>query len=267
MPSLKIKIRNALIYGIAPIADLVHWEKPRARIIDLHDVPEKWRDDFEKKMQWLKANFNMVSLENIYSGVGLDNSRLNIALTFDDGFKEHSTFVAPVLRRLSIPATFFVPSGALEATEKFGQENLKRHGVLEFMNHQDVRLLAQDPLFEIGGHTMRHTNLGQQLSAEELEEEIIQDKKNLENIIGKPINFFAYPFGSVKNTHINSISVIKKAKYKAAFTIVPSFWSADGNYYCAGRDSLSLNESVQLWNACFRGGYDAISRFKNLFFA
>ena len=266
MSSLKTKIKNVLIYGIAPIADLTRRKKPRTRVVALHDVPEKWRDDFQKKMQWLKTNFNMVSLESVYSGAGLDNNRLNIALTFDDGFKEHATFVAPVLRNLSIPTTFFVPSGVFNDMEKFGQENLKRHGVFEFMNHQEIKTLAQDPLFNIGGHTTHHTNLGQQLSPEELENEIVQDKKNLENITGKPIDFFAYPSGNVKNIHVNSMSVIKNAKYKAAFTIVPSFWSSGGNCYRAGRDSLSLNESVQLWNACFRGGYDTVSQLKNFLF-
>ena len=99
-----------------------------------------------------------------------------------------------------------------------------------------------------------------------LENEIVQDKKNLETILGKPMHFFAYPFGSIKNLHADSAAMIKNAGYKAAFTIVPSFWFPKGDPYRAGRDSLSLDDQTALWNACLSGGYDGISRFKNFLF-
>lgn len=251
---------------VAPIACFAYRKKPRARVISLHDIPERWRNDFEEKMKWLKANCNTVSLESIYNRVGLDNNRLNVALTFDDGFKEHATFAAAVLRTLSIPATFFIPSAAIGATDKFGRENLKRRDIFKFMDVSDVKSLANDSLFQIGGHTMHHTNLGQQLSSVELEKEIVQDKYELEKIIGKSVDFFAYPFGSVKDLHTDSILYIKSAGYKAAFTIVPSFWLPDRNHYHVGRDSLSFGDSIELWSACLHGGYDAISQFKNLLF-
>src|SRR3989338_6499483 len=93
MSSLKIKILKALIRTIAPTAVFFHRDGlPRARVISLHDIPEKLKDDFEQKMRWLRAICTMVSLENIYKGEGLDKNRLNVALTFDDGFREQATF-------------------------------------------------------------------------------------------------------------------------------------------------------------------------------
>ncbi|HBB65564.1 MAG TPA: hypothetical protein DCZ84_02955 [Candidatus Vogelbacteria bacterium] len=267
MSSLKIKVKKALIRAIAPTAVFFHGDGlPRARVISLHDIPEKLKNDFEQKMRWLTATCTMVSLENIYRGERLDKNRLNVALTFDDGFREQATFAAPLLQSLSIPATFFVPSGALGATEEFGRKNLRRHGNFHFMSASELTSLADGPLFEIGGHTMHHTDLGEQLSLVELENEIVQDKKNLETILGKPMHFFAYPFGSIKNLHADSAAMIKNAGYKAAFTIVPSFWFPKGDPYRAGRDSLSLDDQTALWNACLSGGYDGISRFKNFLF-
>lgn len=49
--------------------------------------------------------------------------------------------------------------------------------------------------FEIGSHTRNHmklTSLGGRL----LREEIQESKTELENIIGKPVEVFAYPYGS-----------------------------------------------------------------------
>jgi peptidoglycan/xylan/chitin deacetylase (PgdA/CDA1 family) len=265
MSSLKIKLKNGLISAIAPLSRARHQRQTRVRVIDLHDIPGEREADFILKMEWLKKNFNMISLASAYDRVGLTNNKTNIALTFDDGFKEHSTFVAPVLRDLLIPATFFVSSGGLGAKPKFASENLKRmNGRFAFMDANDVKYLAVDPLFTIGGHTMNHTDLGRNYSAADLEKEIKHDKKDLEKAIGKKIEFFAYPFGSIKNLHRDSIAVIRDSGYKAAFTIVPSFWKQSDDPYQIGRDSLLLEDSIALWNACLSGGYDAISKFKSL---
>ncbi len=264
MWSLKSKARNFLIYSVYPIATFVFREKPYARVISLHDIPEKSQEKFLEKIQWLKSNCNIVSLDDIYNKVRLKPDSLNVALTFDDGFKEHATFVASALRRFSIPATFFIPSGVCDAGENFGKENLRRNGSFKFMSKQEVSLLARDPLFKIGGHTVHHINLGQQLSSNELEHEIVNDKRELEKITDRPIKFFAYPFGSVKDLHVDSIAIIKKTGYKAAFTIVPSFYSFKGDLFRAGRDSLSVEDPIRLWNAWLHGGYDMISWLKNL---
>lgn len=268
MSSSKAKLKNVLISLIAPFSHLLNSRTVRVRVIDLHDIPGNREVDFILKMEWLKKNFNMISLDEAFDRVGLSKEKTNIALTFDDGFKEHSSFVAPVLRNLSIPATFFVSSGGLGKTAQFASENLKRrNGQFAFMDANDVKLLADDPLFTIGGHTMNHTDLGCNHSLAELEKEIKQDKNEVEKVIGKKIRFFAYPFGSTKNLHRDSISVIKKSGYVAAFTIMPSFWKQGADQYRIGRDSFLLEDSVGVWNACLKGGYDAISKLKSLIVA
>jgi peptidoglycan/xylan/chitin deacetylase (PgdA/CDA1 family) len=112
---------------------------------------------------------------------------------------------------------------------------------------------------------MNHVNLGKQHTADELAHEIVDDKAVMEKTVGKPLRFFAYPFGSVKNLHADSISVIRRAGYKAAFTIVPSFLSSARDPYSLGRDSLLLEDSNGIWLARLRGGYDFVSRLKNTF--
>lgn len=260
---MKEKTRNALIISMAYFSTLRRRRKP-SRIISLHDIPRKSQGDFEAKMLWLKQNYNIVSLEDIYEqNDKLEDNSLNVALTFDDGFKEHAAFVAPILNRLCMPATFFIPSGSIGAPSEFGSKNLHRHGTFEFIDKAGVKIIADNPLFRIGGHTMSHADLGPSLTIDRLVSEIQEDKKNIENLIGKKIKFFAYPFGGVKNISANSISMIKSAGYLAALTIVPSFWRSDKNLYTAGRDSLSVNDPVYLWKAWLRGGYDIMSRIKN----
>jgi peptidoglycan/xylan/chitin deacetylase (PgdA/CDA1 family) len=58
----------------------------------------------------------------------------------------------------------------------------------------ELRLLAANPRFEIGGHTASHPSLRDLIPAEQ-EQEIVFGARFLETTIGKPIRAFSYPFG------------------------------------------------------------------------
>jgi peptidoglycan/xylan/chitin deacetylase (PgdA/CDA1 family) len=58
----------------------------------------------------------------------------------------------------------------------------------------ELRALAGNPLFEIGGHTANHPSL-RDLTPAQQEQEIVSGARFLEATIGKPIRAFSYPFG------------------------------------------------------------------------
>jgi peptidoglycan/xylan/chitin deacetylase (PgdA/CDA1 family) len=62
------------------------------------------------------------------------------------------------------------------------------------MTPAELRSLAANPLFEIGGHTATHPSLPM-LSRAEQEREIVSGVQFLEATLGKPIRSFSYPFG------------------------------------------------------------------------
>lgn len=55
---------------------------------------------------------------------------------------------------------------------------------------------------------------------------------------------------------------LEAAGFRAAFTIVPSFWSSDRDRYLVGRDSLSVEADERAWATALRGGYDPIGWVK-----
>jgi peptidoglycan/xylan/chitin deacetylase (PgdA/CDA1 family) len=62
-------------------------------------------DIFEKQIIFLNNNFHIKPLADYnvnYPG------KINIILTFDDGYKNHFAIVAPILKKYQVPATFFV---------------------------------------------------------------------------------------------------------------------------------------------------------------
>jgi len=72
---------------------------------------------FERHLHFLKAHFELVSLEkgleNI--GFGLVRDKPFLALTIDDGFEDNYTFAWPLLKRHGIPATVFLATDFVDS--------------------------------------------------------------------------------------------------------------------------------------------------------
>ncbi|MEP6501832.1 MAG: polysaccharide deacetylase family protein [Betaproteobacteria bacterium] len=88
--------------------------RKRARgVIMFHGVDDVHMpaEAFETNLRWLAARFRIVSLGEIVDGM-LAGRRPDphgeLALTFDDGLANHFNVAYPVLKRLGLPATFFV---------------------------------------------------------------------------------------------------------------------------------------------------------------
>jgi peptidoglycan/xylan/chitin deacetylase (PgdA/CDA1 family) len=66
---------------------------------------------FEAGLAWLAMRFEVVSLGDMARAIAQDiapGPRGEVALTFDDGLRNHCDVAYPILRRLGLPATFFV---------------------------------------------------------------------------------------------------------------------------------------------------------------
>ncbi len=265
--SLRAWSRDGLVRLAAPVSSRAYGERPRVRVIAFHDVPEPDRDSFVVKIDWLARRYRLVSVADAHARAGLDERRLNVALTFDDGFAEHATFVAPVLADLGVPAAFFVPSGAIGLSpsdaDRYGRDRLRRRGSFRFMSEHQLRELASHPLFEIGGHTTDHADLGSIGDQRALEGQIVRDKATLEQLTGTPLRWFAFPFGSSANVSARTLHTLEDAGYQAAFTIVPGFWSRERHALLVGRDSLWAGAGDGLWRSSLNGGADAIGWIKH----
>lgn len=259
----KAPLRDALIGAVAPLASIAYRERPRVRVVSFHDTPIEREREFHDRMRWLADRHAVVSLADAAQGKGLDADGLNLVLTFDDGLKEHHTVAAGVLDALGLPATFFVPTGALDLVGKqaaeFSRSGLGRSRTFEFMSSVDVHELAAHRSFAIGGHTFSHCDLG---GAADFDVELVAPRRVLEEITGHPVRWFAYPFGSPTHVSASAVTAIRSAGYEAAFTIVPSFWSRNSDPFLLGRDALSVDDSRAVWSGFLRGGYDALSALK-----
>ena len=102
-----------------------------------------------------------------------------VLLTFDDAVDDHYRVVLPELRRRRMTATFFVMTVVL------GNEG--------YMTRGQVRRLARAGM-TIGAHTWDHHRVDE-YAADDWRIQIQEPPKTLAKIVGKPVRYFAYPFG------------------------------------------------------------------------
>lgn len=88
------------------------------RIIMYHGVgggPDCPYDAFTSQMEYLAKNFEVISLKEVLRRYKNRGFETQVVLTFDDGLKNNFTKVYPILKRLNLPATFFVCPGLIES--------------------------------------------------------------------------------------------------------------------------------------------------------
>ena len=125
------------------------------------------------------------------------------ALTFDDGYREHYKNAFPILKKYNAVATFFVPTGWISSSTK-----------PDIMTWEELKEMSAAGM-TIASHSISHPNLTK-LSDEDLKKQLEESKKIIEEKIGQPCDFLAYPGGSYD---ARVIDAAKAAGYKSAVGI------------------------------------------------
>jgi peptidoglycan/xylan/chitin deacetylase (PgdA/CDA1 family) len=182
---------------------------------------------FERQLIALQGKgYCFVSLGEMVDDIrtkGVENSR-TVAVTFDDGWVDNCRFALPVLKRLSVPATFFVTSAHLRS----GTQDQKRMSVAQLKE-----LLAAG--MGIGGHSRTHPDLTK-LAPEQTREEIAGCKADLEHALGVHVPFFAYPGGAF-NRQVARLA--EQVGFAAACSVLGPARNDTSSLYWLYRDTLT----------------------------
>jgi peptidoglycan/xylan/chitin deacetylase (PgdA/CDA1 family) len=160
-------------------------------------------------------------------------SGLFFHLSIDDGFDNIAEFAHPIFKDLRIPYTFFVcpefvGRGPVGEHEFMHRAEYAR--MLPLANWPRLRGLAREGV-EIGSHTRSHARLSTIGNINELREEIVGAKQEIEDALGLECMSFAWPFGKRKDIDDRGLDVVEKAGYRAMFggmrgTVCPEKWTA-----------------------------------------
>lgn len=205
-PSPTIISRPALHSGLWVPILMYHYirRSPDRAGIGLSVLPA----DFEAQMHYLKDHgYNTVTMRDLdralLSGDSLPPKP--VALTFDDGYVDFYTVAAPVLRRLGMTATNYVPTMLVD------RNNYMTWSQVENLDAQG---------FEMAAHSQFHVDVSK-VSASRAEIEIFGAKSDLENHLGHEVVDWAYPYGGHS---YSTVQLVHKAGYWSGVTTRAGGW-------------------------------------------
>ncbi len=135
-----------------------------------------------------------------YLNTGASLPSKPIMLTFDDTDLDQYTVAAPEMKKYGFKGVFFV------MTVSIGRPN--------YMSKEQIKSLS-DAGHLIGSHTWDHHNV-KKYQGQDWVTQIDKPTKKLEEITGKKIKYFAYPFGL---WNVQAIPELKKRGFVAAFQL------------------------------------------------
>jgi peptidoglycan/xylan/chitin deacetylase (PgdA/CDA1 family) len=151
-----------------------------------------------------------------------------LVVTFDDSYRSVHRYAFPVLSRLGIPATVFVPTAYVGAEEPRAWPGMDRWldgpeaDELVPMSWDELRELA-DAGWEIGSHTCTHPLLTR-LGDAALERELRVSRATCEAQLGSPCTSLAYPYGDEDDRVVRAVAA---AGYEVACTTPATLNSDD----------------------------------------
>ena len=141
--------------------------------------------NFKEQMQMLAdSGYHSISPDQLYAYLttGASLPSKPVLLSFDDGDLDQYETALPILDKHGFKASFFIMTVAIG-----------RRGYQPYMDKAQIKDLA-DRGHTVGLHTWDHHNV-KKYQGDDWKIQIEEPKKKLEDIIGKPVRHFAYPFG------------------------------------------------------------------------
>ncbi|ANT61245.1 hypothetical protein AYJ57_13215 [Salipiger sp. CCB-MM3] len=114
----------------------------------------------------------------------------SVIITFDDAFDDFARSAFPVLERLGLSSTVFVPTGRVGASETWAGASDPPRRLMDWSTIHD--LAGRGICF--GAHTVTHPDL-MALSLADQRRELVQSKETLEDHLGRAVDHFAPPYG------------------------------------------------------------------------
>jgi peptidoglycan/xylan/chitin deacetylase (PgdA/CDA1 family) len=187
--SISIKEKNAIVEKVANTAEAI-LKKKEVPILCYHriedgrnDIYSVSTDEFASHLQILAdSGYNSILPDELYDYLVHNATLPNkpFMISFDDSRTEHYTIAAPELEKRNFRGVFFIMTVT----------NNKKN----YLSTDEIAELS-DRGHTIGLHSWDHVMATKYNDSTIWEKQVYAPKKKLEDMIGKPIDYWAYPNG------------------------------------------------------------------------
>jgi peptidoglycan/xylan/chitin deacetylase (PgdA/CDA1 family) len=192
-------------------------------------------DGFDAQLAYLSdKGYNSISLSE-YFHIRENNASIpdnNIIITFDDGHTSNYHLAFPILKKYGFKATFFIIADRIDKE-------------FHLTGKQIVEMI--DAGMEIGSHGYSHKFLPL-MNYRDIVKELGASREILEEVIDRPVNYFAYPGG-----HYNGcvLKALAQAGYTGACSCLQGMNGMNENPFLLKRIEIRKGFSAQDFDTAF----------------
>lgn len=168
---------------------------------------------FRLHMRMLKLmGYKGCSMADLGPYLGGEKTGKVVGITFDDGYRNVYENALPVLHAHGFTSTTYFVSRQVGGYNLWDAERMPRDDCMSLAELREWAAHGQ----EVGAHTLDHVRLGD-LPPAEARRQIEGSKAELEDMVGRPVEAFSYPYGS----HNDRVAeTAREAGYATATTTV-----------------------------------------------
>lgn len=228
--TLRQQLRALLRKYALDILGLAAKPAPGIHILNGHRIEEEPEPEtFRILLEKLSAQVSFIKIEDAVYKIEHKEQpdKPLVAFTFDDGFMECYNIFAPILESFHTNALFFINpnyvDGNKEYIQKFNSNTVLTPNKVPMRWHHLQKLSDRGHI--IGAHTMDHFMINCN-DESILRYQIEKCKEVIEDKIGKPCEYFAFPYGKLSHANRSSIDIACN-KYEHVFS------QSDYKHYCS----------------------------------
>ncbi len=215
--------------------------------------------EFERQLMLIKELYNPVHLDWSGEVVGLAPDRINILITFDDGFINNHDYAFPILAKHGLRATFFLIVDCVEtgAPPPIAAGYANKAGGTSpaywTVALPQIREMM-DAGMTFGSHTFAHTDLARTEWDEGLS--IARESADrLGVLLGRDVNTFAFPWGRYRPGQPEALA----SRFRRLFTTNHGF--SDGGDVVMRRDEAASEAHLRWVASGLRDEADRVRSF------
>ena len=197
-------------------------------VLCYHAVSEDWDADLSVRPARLESQVKRMLARGyrgatFHDAVHAPPAPETFAVTFDDAYRSVIELGLPILSRLGVPGTVFVPTSFTGSEKPMSWPGIDHwiggphESELVPMSWEELTRLAEAG-WEIGAHTLTHPHLTE-LDDATLAEELQGSRRDCESNLDQPCRSFAYPFSDEDERVVKATG---EAGFSAACTLPES---------------------------------------------
>jgi peptidoglycan/xylan/chitin deacetylase (PgdA/CDA1 family) len=175
---------------------------------------------FRELCRRLRSGYHVVPLADVFRHLqdGTTPPPRTVAITFDDCYADNLP-AAEVLHEHGLPAAFFVPTDYVGTSRPFPWD--AKLPPLPNLSWADLRRMASLG-HTIESHSASHVDFGR-IDPAQAREELTASRKLIEDRLGQPVRYFAFPFGSARNIRPEQLPLVRETGYEGCVSAEHGF--------------------------------------------